>query len=128
MSTNRGNHILIAEAELPNEQGESKLTGTAIGGGKVGLDVVVQALSIKADDDNIEIRKMAMKKAIHEASSTVTYIGEAPLGSATSAATWRIKRLTTSVSVVNGSVTITEWAGTGIFDQVWNDRQTLTYN
>jgi hypothetical protein len=123
MSTNRGNHILIAEAELPNEQGESKLTGSSIGGGKVGLDVVVQALSIKADDDNIEIRKMAMKKAIDEASTTVTYIGEAALSSGLSSAVWRIKRLT-----VSGTVTITEWAGTGVFNQIWNDRTSLTYN
>lgn len=86
------------------------------------LDVLASVV-LSALEDNVEIRKMAMKKAVDEASATVTYIGEAALGSGLGASVWRIKRLT-----VSGTVTIAEWAGTGVFDQVWNDRASLTYN
>jgi hypothetical protein len=49
------------------------------------------------------------------------YIGEATPGTATSASTWRIKRL----DITSGL--IIQWAGTGIFNQVWNNRASLTY-
>lgn len=50
------------------------------------------------------------------------YIGEAVPGTATSAATWRIKRLNVAIGL------IIEWSGNGDFTQVWNNRASLTYN
>ena len=43
------------------------------------------------------------------------YIGEAAIGTAASAAFWRIKRID------NTSGIVITWAGTGGFDQVWWD-------
>jgi len=50
------------------------------------------------------------------------YIGEAVPGTATSAATWRIKRLNIATGL------IIEWAANGNLTQVWDNRASLTYN
>lgn len=52
----------------------------------------------------------------------IDYIGEAAIGTATSAASWRIKRVDNTTGVV------IQWAGTGTFDQVWDNRASLTYS
>ena len=53
-----------------------------------------------------------------------TYIGEANVGTATSAASWRIKR----VDDTSDPDSTILYAGTGAFDQVWDNRSSLTYN
>jgi hypothetical protein len=54
----------------------------------------------------------------------VAYVGEANPGSATSSASWRIKRITTL-----GLDVTTEWAdGDTDFDNVYDDRAILTYS
>ena len=52
----------------------------------------------------------------------IDYVGEAAIGTATSAASWRIKRVDSTTGV------IIQWAGTGVFDQVWNNRASLSYS
>jgi len=60
---------------------------------------------------------------IDHASATITYIGEAEPGSATSAAVWRIRRVDTS------SGTTVTWAdGNQNFDNIWDNRIGLTYS
>lgn len=60
---------------------------------------------------------------VDDASPTVTYVGEASVGSSESSAVWRIKRLTTS-----GTVLSIQWAnGNRQFENIWNDRSTLNY-
>lgn len=51
----------------------------------------------------------------------ITYVGEAVPGTATSTAGWRISKIE-----VVGTLTTITWAGGGRFDQVWNDRASLT--
>jgi len=56
----------------------------------------------------------------------VDYVGEAAIGSATTAEAWRIKKIDNSSGIV------IQWAGdevgsAGTFDQVWNNRATLDY-
>lgn len=53
-----------------------------------------------------------------------TYIGEANVGTATSAASWRIKR----VDDTSDPDSTILYAGTGAFDQVWDNRASLSYN
>lgn len=61
---------------------------------------------------------------VDEASATTTYIGEADPGTEGSAASWRIKRVS-----VSGSVTSIEWAdGDTSFNNVWDNRATLSYS
>jgi len=50
------------------------------------------------------------------------YVGEAAIGSSTSSAVWRIKRID------NSSGLAITWAGTGAFDQVWDNYLSLSYS
>jgi hypothetical protein len=59
-----------------------------------------------------------------EVDATTTYIGFAPPGGATSAAVWMIERLTFSGS----DITIEFADGNAEFDNVWNDRASLSYS
>lgn len=57
--------------------------------------------------------------------SPITYVGEAATGSATSSAVWRIKKIdeTSSPDV------IVTWAdGNGNFDNIWDNRLSLSYS
>ena len=61
-----------------------------------------------------------VKQLIDAPSGTVTYVCEAnTVGAATSAAVWRIKRIT-----VSGTTTMIQWGGTGAFDQIADNRAT----
>ncbi len=51
----------------------------------------------------------------------VTYVGIAAVGSATSAAAWQIKKIDQTSGLV-----IT-WAGSAAYNQIWNNRTSLTY-
>lgn len=51
-----------------------------------------------------------------------TYIGKAAVGSSTSDPVWQVAKLDTSSGLTK------TWAGTAGFDQVWDDRASLTYN
>jgi len=52
---------------------------------------------------------------------TTTYLGEAPIGSATSSAVWRIKKI-----VETGDDVSITYAG-GKFNQIWDNRASLSY-
>ena len=60
---------------------------------------------------------------LDEATATLSYYGRADAGSLTSAAAWQIKRIDTSAGL------IIDWAdGNTLFDNVWDNRATLTYS
>jgi hypothetical protein len=61
---------------------------------------------------------------IDSPSGTITYIGKALAGTATSAATWQIKR----IEDVSTETIILFADGNTSFDNVWNDRASLTYS
>lgn len=57
--------------------------------------------------------------------ANLAYIGEALPGTLESAPSWRIKRLTLGLD----DDVVTEWAdGNANFDNVWNDRASLSYS
>lgn len=61
---------------------------------------------------------------IDDADSTTTYIGKTFLGNPTSLNKWQIRKLT-----VVGTVTSIGWAGgDDDFNQVWDDRASLSYS
>lgn len=57
-----------------------------------------------------------------DASTTVSYVGEAAAGSSTSASVWRIKRLDTT-----SGLELKFADGNTFFDNVWDDRTLLSY-
>lgn len=61
---------------------------------------------------------------VDEPSSTVTYIGKANVATSNASATWQIFKIT-----VSGTVTSFTWAdGDSNYDNVWNDRASLSYS
>lgn len=59
-----------------------------------------------------------------KASATVTYVGKAPPSSATSAAAWQVARLTSDGA---GGLTVEFADGNPLYDNVWDNRASLTY-
>lgn len=60
---------------------------------------------------------------VDDVSASVTYVGEASLGAPESFPIWRIKKLETI-----GSLFKITWAdGNQAFDNIWDDRSSLTY-
>lgn len=56
--------------------------------------------------------------------ATVIYIGWATMGTATSSALWKIKKIT-----ISSSVYTMEWAGGAqAFSHVWDDRTTTSFS
>lgn len=65
-----------------------------------------------------------MTTRIDEVSSSVLYIGTAKIGTATSSALWQVQKVT-----VVGTVTGIFWAdGNSNYDNVWDNRASLTYS
>lgn len=61
---------------------------------------------------------------LDEVSTSLTYVGWAVLGTATSSPKWKIIRITKS-----GTITLTEYAdGNMNYDNVWDNRAALTYS
>ena len=61
---------------------------------------------------------------LDEISATVTYVGEAVIGTADGAAAWRIKRITTT-----GTVLDIKWAdGDNLFNNIWDNRASISYS
>ncbi len=60
---------------------------------------------------------------VDDASTTVTYVGEAAFGGSESESVWRIKKLETT-----GTVLKILWAdGNDNFDNIWANRASITY-
>ena len=60
---------------------------------------------------------------LDEASATITYVGSAAPGTATSSAAWSIKRLDSTSGLV-----VLWAAGTAAFNQIWDNRTILAYS
>lgn len=53
--------------------------------------------------------------------ASITYIGKAKIGSATSSAVWKVKKMDETTG------TVITWAGNGQYNQIWDNRTSLTY-
>ena len=92
--------------------------------GKKSLDVNVTDITLNKDNDSVTSHQAELKTLIDEVSETVTYIGKAVPGANTSSASWLIKRITES-----GTITTVAYAdGNSSFDNVWDNRTSLTYS
>ena len=61
---------------------------------------------------------------LDEASSTITYVGKAAVGSATASAVWQIQRITAT-----GPDLAIDWAdGDASFNNIWDNRASLSYS
>lgn len=87
-----------------------------------------ETVAIKvANDGTLEVSgggssaSVIYKKLIDDSTPNVTYVGQAVPGTATSAASWQIKKIDET-----SGVAIT-WADSGDFTQIWDNRAGLVY-
>jgi hypothetical protein len=80
---------------------------------------------INALQDEVAVTYYATRYDQDAATPTLAYLGKALVGSATSAAIWQIQKL---VFGADGDVTITWADGNSAFDNIWDDRASLTYS
>ena len=83
-------------------------------------DITALALRVTA----LELATMQTAMQYDYIDATTSYRGEAVPGTATSAALWRVQRIT-----ITGDDLVIEWAdGSSDFTQIWDDRLSLTYS
>jgi len=83
--------------------------------GRAGADRDGQGFKFTRDVDE--------KTVIDQVSATVTYVGKALPGVATSVGEWQIKKIT-----VAGAITSIEYPGTVEYIYTWDNRATYTYS
>lgn len=103
------------------------LHGKTTGGGGGFVDVKVNPSGALTTDatisGNVSTESAVYYKRLDDTTTaSMIYIGEATPGTLTSAASWRIKRLDLTSGL------IIQWAGSGAFTQVWDNRAALSYN
>jgi hypothetical protein len=81
-------------------------------------ELTVSGVAVSNLPENYDPSNYAVRLA---EDGNILYVGEAPIGSATSSSVWRVKKVDTSSGV------IITWAGGGAFNQIWNNYATLTY-
>ena len=94
----------------------------------VGIDTQTIVLEISKEEEVAEFTVLIDEvDPTPSGYSAVTYIGEAVPGTATSASTWRIKRI--GEYTVAGQDAEIEWAdGVATFTKVWDDRASYSYS
>lgn len=105
-----GSYIIGADGNV--------ITDTTVGL-KKGLDVnVISDINVTTSATPEEL------SYIDQYSDTVFYFGYAPIGSITSAAVWKITRLT-----ISGTLVKTEYASSvSTYTQIWDNRTSLSYS
>lgn len=90
-------------------------TVTRFGATKVGLDIA----------GDIQTKK----RITYDANGNIEYVGSAVPGTAPSAASWQIQKLTWALSPTFYEVTQVDYAdGTAAYIKIWDDRATYTYS
>lgn len=74
---------------------------------------------------NVNTAATQYAKRYDQVSDTLAYLGDAAVGAGTSSSVWRIQRLQFTTG---GSVTITFADGNTSFDNVWDNRASLSYS
>ncbi len=108
-----------------SDSGDVSRLGLVDGDRHVQVDVLSSVLPSSASTETTlqTISFGGVKYALRMATvGSVDYVGEAAIGTATSAASWRVKKVDST------SGTVITWAGTGTFNQVWDNYASLTYS
>ena len=83
------------------------------------------AQQINALIDEVQMTNYATRYDQDSSTPTYAYLGKAQVGEATSSATWQIQKLAFGA---DGDVTITWADGNAAFDNIWDNRASLTYS
>ena len=97
---------------------------TGGGGGYVAVKVTPSGALTTEVSGTVTANPSEYKTAVDVASASVTYVGKAAAGSATSSAVWSISKLE-----VTGNVTLkTSADGDFLFNNIWDNRASLSYS
>jgi len=92
-------------------------------GAALGIQMIDGTVNL-VKDGTIGVPQYAMQ--VDESGAGTTLVGEAAIGSATSGACWRIKRIVDTGGA--GTETVITWADSnGSFDNIWTARGTMTF-
>jgi len=102
------------------------------GGGSVGIVGIKDATNTQinpATETTLtlvanELKTYAIQYAVNSGDSTITYVGKAAAGSSLASAVWQIKRITDT----SGNLSIQFADGDSNFDNVWDNRESLSYS
>jgi hypothetical protein len=104
-------HLTTLLSKIPAALGQTTMAGSL-------------SVAIASDQSAISVSEASYKTAIDEASASVTYVGRAVAGTATSAASWQVSKFT-----LTGAVLVQETAdGDFLFNNIWDNRASLTYS
>jgi len=86
---------------------------------------VAKAVDVGATSSNpLPVSEATLTIRVDEVDSSNTYLGTASVGSATSSASWQIKKI-----IESGTLTSILFAdGDTSYDNVWDDRASLSYS
>jgi len=103
--------------------GATGLSNTELASLIAALDLGIDAIDTRVDA--LEAESMFVPALQFDyIDDTTFYRGEAVPGTATSAALWRVQRIT-----ITGDDLVIEWAdGSANFTKIWDDRLSLTYS
>lgn len=107
-----GSGVLIASGYIFNQA-----TGGGAGGDASASNQVIGNSSLASID--LTTKEKALR--VDSSSTAFLYIGEAEIGSLDSSASWKIKK----IDLLTGLVTIK--FASGNYDQIWDNRASLTY-
>lgn len=112
--------------KLGSQSGGASADITSLTASVTALALRVSALELQVASLNALITEMTTQYSLEYdyVDSTTSYRGEAEPGSATSAAAWRISKITVS----GDDLTITWADGSADFNQIWDDRASLSYS
>lgn len=108
-----------------SDSGDVARSGLVDGDRHVQVDVLSSALPTAASTETTlqTISFGGFKFSLRLATiGAIDYVGEAAIGTATSAAGWRIKKVDSTTGIV------IQWAGSGTFNQVWDNHASLSYS
>lgn len=90
----------------------------------LATELTLNGIDTQITEIKAEITPKATLLEVDSGDSTIKYIGKGQPGSATSAAAWQIQRMTKSATGL-----VIEFAdGNDDFDNVWNNRESLSYS
>lgn len=96
--------------------------------GDTYLDLTTNEIYNKTGVSTWELTSLSLATNVDD-EGTLIYIGDAAAGTLSSAASWRVKRITITVDGGGRDDTVTEFAdGDALFDNVYDDRASLSYS
>lgn len=110
----------------------NNIAGTDVAAGAGAVNAQTQRVTLGSNDPAVtalqtidsSVKTYALQYAVDSGDSTITYVGKAVAGSTLASASWQIKQITDT----SGDLSILFADGDILFNNVWNNRESLSYS